>query len=71
MIKRNAAIDGSGAEEPLFKKARLKEPSEQNGHDHLAREKGIAPIKAEYGSVLYLQMLLQTDLSTYQIFAPL
>lgn len=46
--KRDAVNSGSGVEEPPAKKARVEESSESNGQSRPLRERGIAPIKAEY-----------------------
>ena len=46
--KRDATNGDSGAQEPPPKKTRLEEPSDTNGGEKSSRDKGIAPIKAEY-----------------------
>lgn len=50
--KRDAADGDADAGEPPSKKARLEEQSETNQPDHSDRDRGIAPIKAEYASTL-------------------
>lgn len=46
--KRDVVNGGSGVEEPPSKKARVDELLETNGQSRPSREKGVAPIKAEY-----------------------
>lgn len=46
--KRDATNGDSGTQEPPPKKTRLEEPSDTNGGEKSSRDKGIAPIKAEY-----------------------
>lgn len=51
VIKRDVPNGDSGPGEPPSKKARLEDSSETNGQDRPPREKGVAPMKAEYASV--------------------
>lgn len=52
--KRDTTYNDSGAQEPPPKKTRLEEPSDTNGDQRSSRDKGIAPIKAEYNLPLLL-----------------
>lgn len=50
VTKREVSNGSPGPEEPPSKKARMEDSSGLNGQDRLPREKGVAPIKAEYAS---------------------
>lgn len=56
VTKRDAANGLSpGAEEPPSKKVRLEESSQPDRQDRSSRDRGIAPIKAEYGARLLFE----------------
>lgn len=54
VTKREVSNGSPGPEEPPSKKARMEDSSGLNGQDRPQREKGVAPIKAEYASAQHL-----------------
>lgn len=68
--KRDAVNGGSGVEEPPAKKARVEEPSESNGQSRPSREKGVAPIKAEYVCLTLFPSCMTNWKSIYRFLIP-
>lgn len=68
--KRDAVNGGSGTEEPPAKKARVEDSSESNGPSRPTRDKGVAPIKAEYVRLTHFLLPVTNWESIFRFLIP-